>query len=710
MSSRYQKVLPQLTPSTSVLDTRSTTPDVTPALQFAQQLQTNLDELSVIKTPNHLAGDAEFVKRGYLDPINEAKNKAIESFKNNNIAEGVQGLRDIKGFMLQSQQQGGVYSQIENNYKTAAEYTKQLEEGYTKGTYQDWQINYYKKLVNNSKSFNDDGEYVSFESSTPAQAIELPEYFNDLAKDWGKTAFSNYRLTSDGLFYDMSSGTRVTKEEVKAGLIEFMKGDMKAQSYYKEMSKILGEDVAASMFNSAMNAAADKEEFSQINPHYVRNPLIDAASSTSTKTNKDKDKDGKPILDGLLGKQVVIPGVGINMDEIPSKLFLHNGDLITPIGGMSGGYRSIITKEKVKVKDANLITSRDMELAAKDAFVEQFKEYPASNDYKAVSLDQILTNDKFKTVKENLQRQAPGLLETARRFPVEEYRKTLAKGADYNGNDYNQFLLKKYQQLNDAKTGFFNMIQPMAKNDKLVVSRPNGETINYETFRDVEIPNLIANHGLSIIELVNGKGNPMNKKGLESLKQAVDTDSKKIKILGTFQNEESFNPFAGRYVIEINNKQYVVPGDTETARKNGSLTNIALHSVFKNNGSSSPLGSPVGTTGSYTDSEYLFTTLFLANNPNIDDIPPIGGQFIISMDDKYDKNNKLKNFNIDTYDPENSDVKIIYKAPNGTKYAIPQNMYNLSDLTNLGRYNDSYISDPTLYQTFNNYLLQLNQQ
>ena len=130
MSSRYQKVY-TLTPSTSVLDTRSTTPDVTPALQFAQQLQTNLDEMSVIKTPNHLAGDAEFVKRGYLDPINEAKNKAIEAFQGNNIAEGVQGLRDIKSFMLQSQQQGGVYSQIENNYKTAAEFSKQLEEGLT---------------------------------------------------------------------------------------------------------------------------------------------------------------------------------------------------------------------------------------------------------------------------------------------------------------------------------------------------------------------------------------------------------------------------------------------------------------------------------------------------------------------------------------------------------------------------------------------------
>ena len=197
MSSRYQKVLPQLTPSTSVLDTRSTTPDVTPALQFAQQLQTNLDELSVIKTPNHLAGDAEFVKRGYLDPINEAKNKAIESFKNNNIAEGVQGLRDIKSFMLQSQQQGGIYSQIENNYNKAAEYTKQLEEGYTKGTYQDWQVNNYKGLISKSKSFNDKGEYVPFELSNPAQALDLPKYFNDLAKDWGKTAFATYKKIID---------------------------------------------------------------------------------------------------------------------------------------------------------------------------------------------------------------------------------------------------------------------------------------------------------------------------------------------------------------------------------------------------------------------------------------------------------------------------------------------------------------------------------
>lgn len=699
MSSRYQKVLPQLTPSTSVLDTRSTTPDVTPALQFAQQLQTNLDELSVIKTPNHLAGDAEYVKRGYLDPINEAKNKAIEAFQSNNIAEGVQGLRDIKSFMLQSQQQGGVYSQIENNYKTAAEFTKQLEEGYTKGTYQDWQVNYYKKLVNNSKSFNDAGEYVPFQSSTPAQALDLPKYFNDLAKDWGKTAFSSYKKTSDGLFYDMSSGTRVTKEEVKKGLIDFMKGDMKAQSYYKELANVFGETTAASLFDNAMNAAADKEEFSQITPHYVRNPLIEGAGSSRSRTKVDNN--GVPILEGLLGKQVTFKGSGVDMDEVPSQLFLHNGDLITRTS--SGTYRSLINKEMISVGTQLPGTTAPNIKGAKE---EVFKIYPASDNYKAITLDQILSNDKYKSTKEQLQKQAPGLLETARRFPVEEYRKTLAKDAIYNPNDYNQFLLKKYEQLNEEKTAFVNMMRPSIKDGKLLVSRPNGENLNMSDFIKYELPALISAHGNEIIELVNGKSNKMDNTKVSELKQYMDGKPDNVKVLGTFQSE-GFNPYGGRYLIEANGKQYVIPGDTEAVRQMSNFTNIALHNIFKNNGASSKLGNTVGVD--YTDSEFLYTNIFLKGNPDISSVPPIGGQFIVSMDDKYDKNNKLKKFDFDNYNPENSDIKLTYKV-NGRNYPIDQTIFNATQLANLGRHNDHYLGNQENQQIYFNYLQQLSQQ
>jgi len=692
MSSRYQKILPQLTPSTSVLDTRSTTPDVTPALQFAQQLQTNLDELSVIKTPNHLAGDAEFVKRGYLDPINEAKNKAIESFKNNNIAEGVQGLRDIKSFMLQSQQQGGIYSQIENNYNKAAEFTKQLQEGYTKGTYQDWQVNYYKGLVNNSKSFNDDGEYVPFESSTPAQAIDLPEYFNKLAKDWGKTAFSTYKLTSDGLFYDMSSGSRVTKEEVKAGLIEFMKGDMKAQSYYKEMSKILGENVAASLFDSAINAAADKEEFSQINPHYVKNPLLESLS----KERKAREDAKKNPFEGLLPYTVTGVSGGLDTSKIPKFYLTKDGDLITPIGGSSSGYKSVLTKEKTK----NPFTGKEENKT-------DFKKYQASNEYTSIDLGQILTNEKFSKVKNDLAKTYPGLLDIARRFTVEDYKSSLNPKAEYRADDYNQAVIKRYEELNKEKKLFANLKPPVTgDNDEILVTRPDGSTVKESSFKSSELPRLIASFGTNVAKIDKyGKANNINTDDLTELK---NKDFTKSIVIGSFQNE-GFNPHAGKYLISLDDEQYVIPADTLAISKNGNLSNIALYNLFKNNGQSSKLGYPVGAIEDFTDSEYLYTKIFLEGN-NPANVPPLGGEFIVSMDDKYDKNNKIKDFNYDNYNPDNSDIKITYKTSDGRRYPIPQDIYSLADLTTLARDNYNKLNDDNTRSIYINYLQQLQAQ
>jgi hypothetical protein len=695
MSSRYQKILPQLTPSTSVLDTRSTTPDVTPALQFAQQLQTNLDELSVIKTPNHLAGDAEFVKRGYLDPINEAKNKAIESFKNNNIAEGVQGLRDIKGFMLQSQQQGGVYSQIENNYKTAAEYTKQLEEGYTKGTYQDWQINYYKKLVNNSKSFNDDGEYVPFQSSTPAQALDLPKYFNDLAKDWGKTSFANLKLVENGLFYDMSSGSRVTKEEVKAGLIEFMKSDMKAQSYYKEMSKILGEDVAASMFNSAMNAAADKEEFNEIHPHYVKNPLLESLSGGSGGGKRGSKEDKKSQFEGLLPYTVTGVSGGLDTSKIPKFYLTRDGDLITPIGGSSSGYKSVLTKEKTK----NPFTGKEENKT-------DFKKYQASGEYTSIDLGQILTNEKFSKVKNDLTKTYPGLLDIARRFTVEDYKDSLNPKAEYRADDYNQAVIKRYEELNKEKKLFANLKPPVVgDNDELLVTRPNGTTVKETSFKSTELSRLITSYGTNVVKIgKDGKANNIDKDELKLLKTK---DFTKSIVVGSFQNE-GYNPHAGKYLISLDGEEYIIPADTVAIDKNSNLSNVALYNMFKNNGSYSKIGRAVGSDD-FTDSEYLYTKIFLEGN-NPANVPPLGGEFIITMDDKYDKNGKIKDFNYDAYNPDSSDIKLMYKTSDGKRIHIPQNIYNLSDLTYLSRNNYNLINDDNTRSIYINYLQQLQAQ
>jgi hypothetical protein len=389
------------------------------------------------------------------------------------------------------------------------------------------------------------------------------------------------------------------------------------------------------------------------------------------------------------------------MDEVPSQLFLHNGDLITRTS--SGTYRSLINKEMISVGTQLPGTTAPNIRGAKE---EVFKIYPASDNYTAITLDQILSNDKYKITRENLRKQAPGLLETARRFPVEEYRKTLAKDATYNPNDYNQFLLKKYEQLNEEKSAFVNMIRPSIKDGKLLVSRPNGENLNMSDFIKYELPALISAHGNEIIELVNGKSNDMDNTKVSALKQYMDSKPDNVKVLGTFQSE-GFNPYGGRYLIEANGKQYVVPGDTEAVRQMSNPTNIALHNVFKNNGASSTLGDTVGVA--YTDSEFLYTTMFLKGNPDINNVPPIGGQFIVSMDDKYDKNNKLKKFDFDNYNPENSDIKLMYKV-NGKTYPIDQRIFNSTDLANLGRYNDNFLGNQENQQIYFNYLQQLSQQ
>lgn len=651
MSSRYQKVLPQLTPSTSVLDTRSTTPDVTPALQFAQQLQTNLDELSVIKTPNHLAGDAEFVKRGYLDPINEAKNKAIESFKNNNIAEGVQGLRDIKSFMLQSQQQGGIYSQIENNYNKAVEYTKKLEEGYTKGTYQDWQVNNYKGLINKSKSFNDKGEYVPFELSNPAQALDLPTYFNELAENWGETTRATLKLVEGGMFYDMSTHSYVTASEVKAGLLKFMASDTKAQSYYKELASVFGKDTADSMFNNAINAAADKAEFNKINPHYVQNPLLKDLIKNLENSSKT------PTLE-LIPTSVSVEGTKIDMGEIPSKMYLSpdGKDLIIPSEGMGGGYRSFINTETKQ----ELIGTEGLSRTITD-----FKRYPKKNDYVSVSLNDVINNKggKFTEVLKNLEKKAPGLKETVLSYPFAKY-KAEVKG-DAKIDDYNAKILRQYASRTKDRDLTINY-KETANNDagKTVLAKVDGGIIQHDEFVKINLKNYINEGRTGGVVEVDALGNNIPKTTTDVDNILKNYDPKKITVMGTFLPGDGANPFAGWYKVSMDNKTYYVR-DPKTSTLNKSLNPISL-SLFNlrtSNGKTQKLPVTNKTLP-------LFTKLFIEPNKSTGKVLPPNGTIEITMDSKYDKSDNMYDFDysnpyINAEKTSNINILYRYKDANG---------------------------------------------
>jgi hypothetical protein len=120
----------------------------------------------------------------------------------------------------------------------------------------------------------------------------------------------------------------------------------------------------------------------------------------------------------------------------------------------------------------------------------------------------------------------------------------------------------------------------------------------------------------------------------DELKLLKTKDFTKSIVVGSFQNE-GYNPHAGKYLISLDGEEYIIPADTVAIDKNSNLSNVALYNMFKNNGSYSKIGRAVGSDD-FTDSEYLYTKIFLEGN-NPANVPPLGGEFIVSMDDKYDK-------------------------------------------------------------------------
>jgi hypothetical protein len=70
---------------------------------------------------------------------------------------------------------------------------------------------------------------------------------------------------------------------------------------------------------------------------------------------------------------------------------------------------------------------------------------------------------------------------------------------------------------------------------------------------------------------------------------------------------------------------------------------------------------------------------------------------------------RLKKFDFDNYNPENSDIKLMYKV-NGRNYPIDQTIFNSTQLVNLGRHNDHFLGDKENQQIYFNYLQQLSQQ
>jgi hypothetical protein len=179
--SRFRKTFAKLDPTLYVPEKRNLVPDITPLTNIATGMQSLFDDVSVIQTPLHLNNDAQDVQNKYLKPIEEYKNKAVEIFKTGNPLEGTKTLRDIKAFMIQANQPGGVAYNFKANAEALSKWNEDLKSRLAKGDISQDIYNHYINNASKFKSYNDNGEYNKFQGGQPAAYVDLKKMADDIA-------------------------------------------------------------------------------------------------------------------------------------------------------------------------------------------------------------------------------------------------------------------------------------------------------------------------------------------------------------------------------------------------------------------------------------------------------------------------------------------------------------------------------------------------
>ncbi len=196
--SRFRKTFAKLDPTLYVPEKRNLIPDITPLTTIATGMQSLFDDVSIIQPPIHLNNDANDVQSKYLNPIKEAKDKALETFSSNNSLEGVKALRDIKKFMIEANQPGGVAYNFKANAEALSKWNEDLKSRLAKGDISQDIYNHYVSNASGFKSYNDDGEYNSFQGGQPASYVNLKQMSDDIAGKY--KADKNYTLQSNGIY------------------------------------------------------------------------------------------------------------------------------------------------------------------------------------------------------------------------------------------------------------------------------------------------------------------------------------------------------------------------------------------------------------------------------------------------------------------------------------------------------------------------------
>ena len=253
--SRFRKTFAKLDPTLYVPEKRNLVPDITPLTNIATGMQSLFDDVSVIQPPVHLNNDANDVQSKYLNPIKEAKNKALETFTSNNSLEGVKALRDIKKFMIEANQPGGVAYNFKANAEALSKWNEDLKSRLAKGDISQDIYDHYVSNASGFKSYNDDGEYNSFQGGQPASYVNLKQMSDDIAGKY--KADKNYEFQSNGIYTHKITNEIVDLNTVYSGTMQSVMADPKAFSYIQDLQRVYGTEKAMKMVNDIVYSSAD---------------------------------------------------------------------------------------------------------------------------------------------------------------------------------------------------------------------------------------------------------------------------------------------------------------------------------------------------------------------------------------------------------------------------------------------------------------------
>lgn len=550
--SRFRKTFAKLDPTLYVPEKRNLVPDITPLTNIATGMQSLFDDVSIIQPPAHLNNDAQDVQSRYINPIKEAKDKAVETFRTNNSLEGVKALRDIKAFMIEANQPGGVAYNFKANAEALSKWNEDLKSRLAKGDISQDVYNHYVSNASSFKSYNDNGEYNKFQGGQPAAYVDLKKMADDIAGKY--KADKNYVLQSDGIYTHKITNEIVDLQTVFNGTMQSIMSDSKAVAYFQDLQRVYGTEKAMKMVNDIVYSSADAAA------HVDRDISLfstDQVALHRLKKAVDREDEKQAALDrGILinvplkdeGNIALKLTTGVTVDD---EMKVDNGNVLNGFykdseGNIyqrqTNGKYKILSDKKKPIKWENTpLGTYSIDVPVKEVEGKGLKSLNLAN----------LDYTKDKKIIEFLDKELPGLRGIATNLSKENNKMSV--------NELNMTALKRFKSNQQPLLQAQQLITPDNKNE---IDKTSTSIIASQLSGIVNLTNVYRVDGNNKKIRPNDKEIAALETGLETLSwKKSNKDETEYKIIGKFDENNILYP--NTYVIKDKqgNKYFI---DTST--------------------------------------------------------------------------------------------------------------------------------------------------